>query len=144
MQNVWLKLGSILLSALVVSANFLGGPAFADARPSAFPFGNSSAEPASFFSTSPSMAKDSSILRESKSPLPSVSDLSADELAVVKLFQQNTPAVVNVSNIAAARTPYSMDLMKIPLGQGSGFIWDNKGTICTFQVLFQVCNKKIR
>jgi hypothetical protein len=38
---------------------------------------------------------------------------------------------VNISNIAAARTPFSMDIMKIPQGQGSGFIWDDKGHIVT-------------
>jgi hypothetical protein len=39
---------------------------------------------------------DPSALHESKAPLPSASELTADELAVVRLFQQNTPGVVGL------------------------------------------------
>ena len=68
---------------------------------------------------------------QSKQPLPSGGYLSPEELATVRVFQENTPAVVNISNIIAARTRYSMDVMKIPQGQGSGFIWDTNGHIVT-------------
>lgn len=68
---------------------------------------------------------------ESKIPLPEADVLSPEELATVRLFQQNTPTVVNISNIIAARTPFSMDILKIPQGQGSGFIWDDDGHIVT-------------
>jgi S1-C subfamily serine protease len=68
---------------------------------------------------------------QSKQPMPSTNYLSAEEIATVNVFQQNTPAVVNISNIIAARTRYSMDPIKIPQGQGSGFIWDTNGHIVT-------------
>jgi S1-C subfamily serine protease len=68
---------------------------------------------------------------QSKQPIPSAEYLSPEELATVRVFQENTPAVVNVANLIAARTRYSMDVFKIPQGQGSGFIYDTKGHIVT-------------
>ena len=69
---------------------------------------------------------------ESKIPLPPADALLDPlELATIRLFQENTPTVVNISNIIAARTPFSMDILKIPQGQGSGFIWDDKGHVVT-------------
>ena len=63
--------------------------------------------------------------------LPSAKELSAEELATIQLFQQTTPAVVNITNIVNARKPYSANVFEIPLGQGSGFLWDTKGHIVT-------------
>lgn len=36
------------------------------------------------------------------------------------------PSVVNIANIALARNYYSTDVLKIPQGQGSGFVWDTQ------------------
>lgn len=41
--------------------------------------------------------------------------------------QANTPSVVNITNIRAMQSYYTMDIQKIPAGTGSGFIWDQKG-----------------
>lgn len=43
--------------------------------------------------------------------------------------QANTPSVVNITNIRAMQSYYTMDIQKIPAGTGSGFIWDRKGEI---------------
>lgn len=62
-------------------------------------------------------------------------ELDEAELASVRLFQQNTPSVVNISNIREVRSRQgrymSMDTIKMPVGSGSGFIWDRKGHIVT-------------
>ncbi|KAL4433043.1 hypothetical protein ABPG77_006470 [Micractinium sp. CCAP 211/92] len=68
---------------------------------------------------------------ENKTPLPNLSELSADEVLTIRLFKENTPCVVNIANIATARQFYSTDIMKIPQGQGSGFVWDASGHIVT-------------
>jgi hypothetical protein len=68
---------------------------------------------------------------ENRTPLPDLSQLSAEEVQTVTLFKDNTPCVVNIANIASARTYYSTDVLKIPQGQGSGFVWDEKGHIVT-------------
>lgn len=58
-------------------------------------------------------------------------DLQAEEIATIELFSQNTSSVVNITNIVNARKPYSTNIFEIPLGQGSGFIWDGAGHIVT-------------
>lgn len=57
--------------------------------------------------------------------------LSADELGTIRVFQANTPSVVNITNIRAMQSYYSMDIEKIPAGTGSGFVWDKQGHIVT-------------
>lgn len=70
---------------------------------------------------------------ENKTPLPPASELSPEELATVQLFRENTPSVVNIGNIALARAhPFaSTDILRIPQGQGSGFVWDTQGHVVT-------------
>ena len=81
---------------------------------------------------------------ESKEPMPSVEDFSSEEIATIRLFQQNTPTVVNISNIINARTPFSMDILQLPQGQGSGFIWDSQGHVVTnYHVIRGAANLKV-
>jgi S1-C subfamily serine protease len=56
--------------------------------------------------------------------------LAADELSTIRVFQANTPSVVNVTNIRAMQSYYSMDVERIPAGTGSGFVWDRQGERC--------------
>ena len=58
------------------------------------------------------------------------SDLAPDEAATVRLFQAATPSVVNIANIQT-RQSYAMDAVNVPVGTGSGFVWDVKGHIVT-------------
>ena len=46
-------------------------------------------------------------------PTPSSSELDASELQTVNIFKQATPSVVNIANIATARTRFSTDVMKV-------------------------------
>jgi hypothetical protein len=57
--------------------------------------------------------------------------LQGDELATVQLFQENTPSVVYITNLAVRRDVFTLDVMAVPQGSGSGFIWDKKGHIVT-------------
>ncbi|KFM22725.1 Protease Do-like 1, chloroplastic [Auxenochlorella protothecoides] len=41
------------------------------------------------------------------------------------------PAVVNIANIATKRAYLSTDLLRLPQGQGSGFLWDDQGHVVT-------------
>jgi len=108
----------------------LGAAAFAGSIAS---FAKAEAAPLASPSSSLQTGKLSASLgiMEDKQPLPRAQDLSAEELSTIKLFQENTPAVVNVSNIVAARLRFSTDVLKLPQGQGSGFIWDKEGHIVT-------------
>ncbi|KAL0343998.1 UNVERIFIED_CONTAM: Protease Do-like 1, chloroplastic [Sesamum angustifolium] len=57
--------------------------------------------------------------------------LQPDELATVRLFQENTPSVVYVTNIASRQDAFTLDLLEVPQGSGSGFVWDTQGHIVT-------------
>lgn len=59
-------------------------------------------------------------MMENRTPLPDLSLLSPEEVQTVTLFKANTPCVVNIANIATARTYYSTDVLKIPQGKETG------------------------
>lgn len=73
------------------------------------------------------------------SVLTGVSALSAtvqafstdDEKNSVEVFETSRPSVVFVTNQQLARDPYSFDLVTVPRGSGTGFVWDEKGYIVT-------------
>ncbi|XP_022884036.1 protease Do-like 1, chloroplastic [Olea europaea var. sylvestris] len=57
--------------------------------------------------------------------------LQTDELATVRLFQENTPSVVYITNLAAKQDAFTLDVLEVPQGSGSGFIWDAQGHVVT-------------
>ncbi|HXG50255.1 MAG TPA: trypsin-like peptidase domain-containing protein [candidate division Zixibacteria bacterium] len=58
-------------------------------------------------------------------------DLGADEKATIALFRQASPSVVHITSIAVQRDLFSLNLLQIPEGTGTGIIWDNTGNIVT-------------
>lgn len=54
-----------------------------------------------------------------------------DERNSVEVFDAARPSVVFVTNQQLARDPYSFDLVTVPRGSGTGFVWDEKGYIVT-------------
>ncbi|CAM8995384.1 unnamed protein product [Rhodiola kirilowii] len=57
--------------------------------------------------------------------------LQTDERATVRLFQENTPSVVYITNLAAKQDMFTLDVLEVPQGSGSGFVWDTDGHIVT-------------
>ncbi|KAG5027796.1 hypothetical protein JHK82_011432 [Glycine max] len=57
--------------------------------------------------------------------------LQSDELATVRLFQENTPSVVYITNLAVKQDAFTLDVLEVPQGSGSGFVWDKEGHIVT-------------
>ncbi|CAK8533656.1 unnamed protein product [Lathyrus sativus] len=57
--------------------------------------------------------------------------LQTDELATVRLFQENTPSVVYITNLAVKQDAFTLDVLEVPQGSGSGFVWDKDGHIVT-------------
>ncbi|XP_031495864.1 protease Do-like 1, chloroplastic [Nymphaea colorata] len=57
--------------------------------------------------------------------------LQSDELATVRLFQENTPSVVYITNLAVRQDAFTLDVLEVPQGSGSGFVWDKEGHIVT-------------
>ena len=65
----------------------------------------------------------------SNAPLPK--DLTAAEERNVAIFRKAAPAVVYITTMAVRRDPFRRNVMTIPAGTGSGFVWDDQGHIVT-------------
>ena len=63
-------------------------------------------------------------------PVTPRGDLSDVEKTNVQIFKQTNPSVVFI-NTTAERMTFTGDVTQVPLGAGSGFIWDKAGHIVT-------------
>tara|TARA_R110002072_G_scaffold104099_3_gene228431 strand:- start:487 stop:1587 length:1101 start_codon:yes stop_codon:yes gene_type:complete len=57
--------------------------------------------------------------------------LTRDESNNITVFKDVSPAVVFVTNTQLRRQRFSLNVMEIPTGSGTGFIWDESGLIVT-------------
>ena len=58
-------------------------------------------------------------------------DLAEEEKTTIALFRQTSPAVVHITTLAVREHPFSLDILQIPKGSGSGFVWDKEGHVVT-------------
>ena len=54
-----------------------------------------------------------------------------DEANSTEIFRKASPAVVSVTSSALRRNRFSLNVMEIPRGAGSGFIWNSSGLVVT-------------
>lgn len=54
-----------------------------------------------------------------------------DEENTISVFKRVAPSVVNIDTTAVRRDFFSMSIMEVPRGSGSGFVWDKLGHIVT-------------
>ena len=74
-----------------------------------------------------------------------VGDLGADEIANMQVFEQVSPSVTYITNKRFQRDYFSFNVMEIPQGTGSGFLWDDKGHIVTnFHVIYEADEIEVR
>jgi S1-C subfamily serine protease len=59
------------------------------------------------------------------------SALSADELTTIQIFERASPSVVFITTVQHVRDYWSRNVMRVPQGSGSGFIWDERGHVVT-------------
>ncbi len=64
-------------------------------------------------------------------PIAPRGDLGDDEKTTIRLFEQTSPSVVNITSLTTRRSLFGLDVTEIPKGTGSGFIWDENGHIVT-------------
>jgi S1-C subfamily serine protease len=57
-------------------------------------------------------------------------DLSALEKTNISIYEQATPSLVQVTNLAVRNDFFGLD-QEVPKGVGSGFVWDDEGHIVT-------------
>ncbi|MEX0618281.1 MAG: trypsin-like peptidase domain-containing protein [Pseudohongiellaceae bacterium] len=71
----------------------------------------------------------------SPAPVIYAQDYSAfktdDEENNIEIFKQAGPSVVNITNSRIVRSFYTLNPQEVPLGSGSGFIWDKEGHVIT-------------
>jgi len=58
-------------------------------------------------------------------------DLTAAEQSVTELFEEASPSVAYITSLALRRDFFRLNVMEIPRGTGSGFVWDDRGNIVT-------------
>lgn len=67
--------------------------------------------------------------------------LTDDEQNNISVFKSASPSVVFVTNTQLRRQRFSLNVMEIPRGSGTGFIWDESGLIVTNFHVVQGANK---
>ena len=72
-------------------------------------------------------------------------DLGADERANIEVFERISPSVTYITNKRLQRDYFSFNVMEIPQGTGSGFLWDSNGHIVTnFHVVYEADEIEVR
>lgn len=54
-----------------------------------------------------------------------------DEANSTEIYRAASPAVVHVTNVAVQRSLFNRNVMEVPQGSGSGFVWDRNGLVVT-------------
>lgn len=57
--------------------------------------------------------------------------LSSEETKLIDTFQRVSPAVAFITTTVRATQRFSLQEMEVPVGTGSGFLWDDKGHVVT-------------
>jgi S1-C subfamily serine protease len=64
-------------------------------------------------------------------PVAERGPLNADELTTIGIFERASPSVVFITTVQHVRDFFSRNVMRVPQGTGSGFIWDEHGHVVT-------------
>lgn len=68
---------------------------------------------------------------------PSPVELGSDERATMAVFERAAKSVVFIANTAIQRDIWSFNVMEVPQGSGTGFVWNKQGHIVTnFHVIY--------
>ena len=102
-----MKFGNVIIWLLVFAVGFLAGTAWTN--------------------------RDSSGSQEEIKPrdVAPVKLISNTEEATILLFEDAAPSVVYITSIDVRRDYWTRNIMEIPAGTGSGFVWDKDGHIVT-------------
>jgi S1-C subfamily serine protease len=64
-------------------------------------------------------------------PIAPRGPLAPDEQQTIGIFQRASPSVVYITTVQHVRDFFSRNVMRVPQGTGSGFVWDEHGHIVT-------------
>jgi S1-C subfamily serine protease len=78
-------------------------------------------------------------------PVAAGGDLAADEAATITLFERSRDSVVFISTRQQVQDVWTRNVMTVPRGTGSGFIWDEHGHVVTnFHVIQGASEASVR
>ena len=64
--------------------------------------------------------------------------LEESEARRIDIFERNAPSVVFIDTFTEKQDQFSPNVMEVPIGSGSGFVWDKEGHIGReFQALYR-------
>ena len=64
-------------------------------------------------------------------PVAARGELAADEQSTIELFRAASAAVVHISTTETVYDSWRLRPLEVPQGEGSGFVWDERGYIVT-------------
>jgi S1-C subfamily serine protease len=64
-------------------------------------------------------------------PVTPRADLASEEKARIALFDRTWRSVVHITTLAVRADPFRMNVLEVPRGTGSGFVWDEHGHVVT-------------
>lgn len=64
-------------------------------------------------------------------PIAPRGDLAEDEKTTISIFKRAAPSVVHITTVNVRTSGFNLDLLQIPRGAGTGFMWDEDGHIVT-------------
>jgi S1-C subfamily serine protease len=77
-------------------------------------------------------------------PVSARGPLLPEELAAISIFEEAKPSVVYITTLVYRRDMFTFNVLEIPQGTGSGFIWDEDGRIVTnFHVIYEAQNVQV-
>ena len=81
--------------------------------------------------SSPAYAQETRHTEPSSRPIAARGELTAAEMSITALFEEATPSVVYITSVVLRRDFFRFNVMEIPSGTGTGFVWDDRGNIVT-------------
>ncbi|MFA5138989.1 MAG: trypsin-like peptidase domain-containing protein [Elusimicrobiota bacterium] len=77
-------------------------------------------------------------------PIEPRGELLAEEKSTIELFRRSRDSVVYITTLVMQQDFFSFNVLEIPQGAGSGFIWDEQGHVVTnFHVIQQADAAKV-
>lgn len=64
-------------------------------------------------------------------PIAPAGPMTSEEKSRIDIFSKAKASVVNVSSAQLVRNRFTLDVLQVPKGTGTGFIWDEKGRVVT-------------
>jgi S1-C subfamily serine protease len=81
--------------------------------------------------------------RQSQASSTTTVILEDSEARRIDIFERNAPSVVFIDTFTEKQDTFSTNIMEVPLGSGSGFVWDKEGHIGEYGRLVSIPYRKI-